>query len=152
MKSSKQPEKIGFQTKPDITTIDCDYIGPPDKLSNLRPVLRHQPIDETAIERELRLKRIATEEWNQQFWSNHNQNFFQVNKPAKRHEIRRKNVDATITKLMIRCCVPFQQKQDFIRANKQENEDSLSADKMSEFYKSFLDSNWKTHFNYNREW
>ena len=46
----------------------------------------------------------------------------------------------------------FQQKQEFIRANKQENEDSLSADKMSEFYKSFLDSNWKTHFNYNREW
>lgn len=46
----------------------------------------------------------------------------------------------------------FQEKQAFIKANKEENEDTLSADKMSEFYKSFLDSNWKSHFHYNREW
>lgn len=103
--------------------------------------MRHQPNDETPIERELRLKRIETEQWNQKFWSQHNQNFIQVNKQRKYHKIHTKNV-----------AILFQQKQEFIKANKQDNEDSLSADKMSEFYKSFLDSNWKTHFNYNREW
>lgn len=79
VKPKKQQKKVGFETKPDITKIDRDYIGPPDKLSNLRPVLRHQPSDETQIERELRLKRIEAEKWNQKFWSNHNQNFFKVN-------------------------------------------------------------------------
>lgn len=59
-------------------------------------------------------------------------------------------MNATFSDGILDCL--FQQKQEFIRANKQESEDSLSADKMSEFYKSFLDSNWKTHFNYNREW
>lgn len=37
-------------------------------------------------------------------------------------------------------------------ANKEETADTLSADKMSEFYKKFLDENWKTHFNYNKTW
>lgn len=121
IKKSKQQTKVGFESKPDINQIDRDYIGPPDKLSNLRPVLRHKPADETPIEKELRLKRIEVEQWNQHFWANHNQKF-------------------------------FNEKQAFIKANKATEDDTLSADKMSEFYKAFLDSNWNLHFNYNREW
>lgn len=78
VKSSKQQKKVGFETRPDINKIECDYIGPPDKLSNLRPVIRHVPADETPLERELRLKRTEVEEWNQKFWTNHNQRFFKV--------------------------------------------------------------------------
>lgn len=78
IKGKKQEKKIGFESKPDINKIDCDYIGPPDKVSNLRPVLRHVPADETPIEKELRLKRIEVEQWNQKFWTNHNQNFVKV--------------------------------------------------------------------------
>lgn len=29
---------------------------------------------------------------------------------------------------------------------------SLSAEEMSEFYKAFLDKNWKAHVSYNFEW
>ncbi|XP_057325861.1 COA8 family protein CBG23705, mitochondrial isoform X2 [Microplitis mediator] len=29
---------------------------------------------------------------------------------------------------------------------------SITADEMSVFYKTFLDKNWKTHFNYNISW
>lgn len=29
---------------------------------------------------------------------------------------------------------------------------ALTADEMSEFYKRFLDDNWKIHVNYNFEW
>lgn len=78
IKSNKQQKKIGFENKPDLSMIDCDYIGPPDKVSNLRPVLRHIPEDETPIEKVLRLKRIEVEKWNQNFWTNHNQNFIKV--------------------------------------------------------------------------
>lgn len=78
IKSVKNRKKIGFVSKPDVNQIETDFIGPPDKVSNLRPVLRHIPNDETPIEKQLRLKRIATEEWNQHFWTNHNQNFVKV--------------------------------------------------------------------------
>lgn len=46
----------------------------------------------------------------------------------------------------------IKEKQAFIAAHRKTDEDSLSADKLSEFYKTFLDSNWQSHFNYNREW
>lgn len=46
----------------------------------------------------------------------------------------------------------LQEKEAFIKANKPANEDTVPADKMSEFYKTFLDSNWKSHFDYNRQW
>lgn len=69
---------VGFKTKPTVALIDRDYIGPPDKTSNLRPVVRHVPEDESPLQKELRLVRIETEEWNQQFWANHNKRFIAV--------------------------------------------------------------------------
>lgn len=32
------------------------------------------------------------------------------------------------------------------------NKKTISTEEMSEFYKSFLDSQWKAHLNYNLEW
>lgn len=37
-------------------------------------------------------------------------------------------------------------------ANKTSETDTLSADKMSEFYKAFLDKNWRMHMLYNVSW
>lgn len=71
-------KKIGYEQKPNIKEIDRDYIGPVDKISNLRPVLRHVPNDETPIERQLRLKKIEIDEWNQTFWTTHNRRFINV--------------------------------------------------------------------------
>lgn len=69
---------VGFKTKPNATMIDKDYIGPPDKVSNLRSVVRHVPENETPLQKELRSARIETEEWNQQFWASHNKRFIAV--------------------------------------------------------------------------
>lgn len=46
----------------------------------------------------------------------------------------------------------FQQKLEFMQKHRTDDSEHLSADKMSEFYKTFLDRNWKFHFNYNWEW
>lgn len=46
----------------------------------------------------------------------------------------------------------LQEKEAFTKAHKKPDEDTVSADQMSEFYKTFLDTNWRSHFNYNREW
>lgn len=53
-------------------------IGPPDKMSNLRPILRYKPENESTTEEILRLKRLDVQEWNQQFWQNHNKHFYEV--------------------------------------------------------------------------
>lgn len=58
--------------------VDRDYIGPPNKLSNLRPIVRHVSENETALQKKLRLVRIETEEWNQRFWEKHNHKFISV--------------------------------------------------------------------------
>lgn len=71
-------KKNGLPTRPDPYMVHKDYIGPPDKISNLRPVVRHIKKDETALETRLRLKQTEVEQWNQEFWENHNRQFFQV--------------------------------------------------------------------------
>lgn len=55
-----------------------DWIGPPDKHSNLRPVHFHIPENESLLEQRLRELRQETQEWNQQFWANQNLTFNKV--------------------------------------------------------------------------
>nr|XP_034323283.1 cytochrome c oxidase assembly factor 8 isoform X1 [Crassostrea gigas] len=103
-----------------------DLIGPPDKKSNLRPVVFHVPQKETALQCRYRLMRKETHDWNQAFWANHNERFFK----EKEDFVRRKLDDK-------------QQTVDSAEAR-------LSADELSEFYKAFLDKNYPLHANYNR--
>lgn len=48
----------------------------------------------------------------------------------------------------------LQERQEYIKNNLKPGDDrqTLTADEMSEFYKAFLDRNWKVHVNYNFEW
>ncbi|KAM7346750.1 cytochrome c oxidase assembly factor 8 [Cochliomyia hominivorax] len=110
-----------FHDKPDPHLIKHDYIGPPDKESNLRPFVRCIPKNESDLEKRLRYKRIEIEEWNQSFWSRHNRRF-------------------------------YEEKNEFVRLHKSSGTQDISADKMSEFYKSFLDKNKKVHILYNISW
>nr|XP_051690844.1 uncharacterized protein LOC103345175 isoform X3 [Oryctolagus cuniculus] len=52
-----------------------DWIGPPDRYSNLRPVHFYIPENESPLERRLRELRQETQEWNQQFWAAQNLTF-----------------------------------------------------------------------------
>ncbi|KAF3830832.1 hypothetical protein GH733_002070 [Mirounga leonina] len=52
-----------------------DWIGPPDKHSNLRPIYFYVPENESPLEQKLRQLRQETQEWNQQFWANQNLTF-----------------------------------------------------------------------------
>lgn len=57
---------------------DVDIIGPPDAVSNLRPIIRKRLLDETLLQRELREMQDATQMWNQEFWAKHNTKFIKV--------------------------------------------------------------------------
>lgn len=55
-----------------------DWIGPPNPLSNLRPIVYHVPEKETGLEKRLRHLRQDTEDWNQDFWADQNITFSKV--------------------------------------------------------------------------
>lgn len=57
---------------------NVDMIGPPDPVSNLRPIVRKRLLHETRLQRQLRELQYKTQEWNQEFWSKHNTKFIQV--------------------------------------------------------------------------
>lgn len=102
---------------------NVDIIGPPDPLSNLRPIMRKRLLHETRMQQELRKYQDQTQAWNQSFWSKHNHRFIKE---------KQEYVNARLAKC--------------------EGKQALTADEMSEFYKKFLDDNWSIHVKYNFEW
>ncbi|KAF2905452.1 hypothetical protein ILUMI_00725 [Ignelater luminosus] len=98
-------------------------IGPPNPVSNLRPIIRQRLLHETPLQQRLRELQDETQAWNEEFWSEHNTRF-------------------------------IKEKESYIKSHLNPNDErkTLTADEMSEFYKAFLDHNWKTHVKYNFEW
>lgn len=108
-----------------------DWIGPPDKHSNLRPVRFHIPENESLLEQRLRELRQETQEWNQQFWANQNLTF---NKEKEEFIYSR-----------------LQAKGSGLRT-KSGQRTALDAEEMADFYKEFLSKNFQKHMRYNRDW
>lgn len=100
-------------------------IGPPNQLSNLRPVVFSIPRNESKLEKDFRLERDKVQKWNEDFWIKHNSAFLKES-----NEFRLKKLQSSTD------------------ADKK----SLSAEEMSEFYKRFLDKNWRVHVSYNFQW
>lgn len=69
------PQGLGFRPP---AHSHSDWIGPPDKHSNLRPIIFYVPPDESALERRLREARQEAQASNQRFWARHNRAFRQV--------------------------------------------------------------------------
>ncbi|KAL4237393.1 Apoptogenic protein 1 [Mactra antiquata] len=109
--------------------VKCDWIGPPDKLSNIRQIKFFVPECESLVEKQFREKRQSAQEFHHAFWSEHNKEFFTLKEKFTQEKLAEKkleNPDATVK--------------------------SLTPEEMSEFYKQFLDDNRKNHMQYNREW
>lgn len=99
-------------------------MGPPNPVSNLRPVNFHIPENESQVEREFRVMREEVQKWNEVFWSKHNTCFIREREEFAA-SITKKGSTETVTP---------------------------TAEEMSIFYKDFLDKNWKLHLTYNFEW
>lgn len=98
-----------------------NILGPPDKKSNIRPILRYIPENETELQHRLRMRRGEVHDWVDKFWRNHNKRF-------------------------------LVEKDQFVAKHKTADQETVSADKMSEFYKAFLDKNFKVHVYFNISW
>ncbi|XP_006839668.1 PREDICTED: LOW QUALITY PROTEIN: apoptogenic protein 1, mitochondrial [Chrysochloris asiatica] len=108
-----------------------DWIGPPDRHSNLRPVQFYIPEDESPLEQKLRELRQETQEWNQRFWANQNLTF------SKEKE---EFICARLTA------------KGLGRRTESGQKASLTAEEMADFYKEFFSRNFQKHVDYNRDW
>ncbi|KAG3260299.1 cytochrome c oxidase assembly factor 8 isoform X1 [Ictidomys tridecemlineatus] len=108
-----------------------DWIGPPDKYSNLRPVHFYVPENESPLEQKLRELRQETQEWNQQFWANQNLTFSKEKEEFIHSRLKAKGLGL---------CPGSGQKA------------TLNAEEMADFYKEFLSKNFQKHMYYNRDW
>uniref|UniRef100_A0A8D1T026 Cytochrome c oxidase assembly factor 8 n=1 Tax=Sus scrofa TaxID=9823 RepID=A0A8D1T026_PIG len=105
-----------------------DWIGPPDKYSNLRPVHFYIPENESPLEQKLRELRQETQEWNQQFWANQNLTFHKEKEEFIHSRLKAKGLGLTA---------------------EQGAKATLNAEEMAEFYKEFLSKNFQKHMYYN---
>ncbi|KAM9777885.1 cytochrome c oxidase assembly factor 8 [Neosynchiropus ocellatus] len=108
-----------------------DWIGPPNQLSNLRPIVYRIPENETELEKRLRNLRQETEDWNHTFWAKQNITFSTEKQAFIISQLQSKGLS-------------LRDEQGHRRA--------LSSEEMALFYKAFLDKNRTRHANYNKEW
>ncbi|XP_025247231.1 apoptogenic protein 1, mitochondrial isoform X1 [Theropithecus gelada] len=108
-----------------------DWIGPPDKYSNLRPVHFYIPENESPSEQKLRKLRQETQEWNQQFWANQNLTFSKEKEEFIHSRLKTKGLG--------------------LRTESGQKA-TLNAEEMADFYKEFLSKNFQKHMYYNRDW
>ncbi|KAL0969020.1 hypothetical protein UPYG_G00221650 [Umbra pygmaea] len=133
--SSSQPNKLENSAKrlQFIPAADSkhDWIGPPNRLSNLRPIIYHVPENETELEKKLRILRQETENWNHAFWTNQNVTFNNEKNYFILSQLKEKGITERDEKGRKR---------------------TLNSEEMAVFYKHFLDENCSRHANYNKEW
>ncbi|XP_053331221.1 cytochrome c oxidase assembly factor 8 [Spea bombifrons] len=108
-----------------------DWIGPPDRHSNLRPVRYFIPKDESKLERKLRALREETQAWNQRFWANQNLTF---------HQEKEEFIIERLNSLGLG------------ERDEEGRKRTLNAEEMATFYRDFLSKNFERHARYNREW
>ncbi|XP_034433414.1 cytochrome c oxidase assembly factor 8 [Hippoglossus hippoglossus] len=122
------PKRSIFRPPPSST---CDWIGPPNPLSNLRPIVYHIAENESELQRRLRNLRQETEDWNHEFWTKQNITFNKDRDSFIMSQLKAKG-------LTVR--------------DEQGRRRFLNSEEMAEFYKSFLDQNRTRHMTYNKEW
>ncbi|XP_067895098.1 cytochrome c oxidase assembly factor 8 [Heterodontus francisci] len=127
-RSENRAEISSFQPPADS---HHDWVGPQDRFSNLRPIKFYALKNESELEQQLRKLRIDTQNWNQKFWSNQNITFNKEKDKFIHSRLRAKGIGLR---------------------DEEGRKNTLNAEEMAEFYKEFLDINYKKHVNYNKEW
>lgn len=89
----------------------------------------HVPEDESDLERQYREQRQALLDWHHLFWTEHNKSFFTKKEEFVQKKLAEKQAEG-----------------------KSETSQSVTPEELSVFYKKFLDENYKTHIQYNKEW
>uniref|UniRef100_A0A663FCX0 Cytochrome c oxidase assembly factor 8 n=1 Tax=Aquila chrysaetos chrysaetos TaxID=223781 RepID=A0A663FCX0_AQUCH len=106
-------------------------LAPPDKHSNLRPVIFYVPPEESPLERRLREARQEAQACDQRFWARHNRTFRQEKEEFIYSRLKAKGVEMR---------------------DETGQKATLNVEEMADFYKDFLSKNFRKHMEYNRDW
>ncbi|XP_052273886.1 COA8 family protein Y39B6A.34, mitochondrial-like isoform X2 [Dreissena polymorpha] len=85
------------------------------------------PPDESSLERDYRLKREVVQKWHHEFWTAHNKRFFTLKEKYIQEKLAEKGEAA-------------------------DDINKVTPEELSVFYKKFLDDNYPTHIQYNKDW
>ncbi|XP_051625508.1 cytochrome c oxidase assembly factor 8 isoform X2 [Manacus candei] len=124
----ERPDSAGLGFSPPAHSHN-DWIGPPDKHSNLRPVIFYVPPEESPLERRLREARQEAQACNQRFWARHNCAFRQEKEEFIYSRLKAKGLEMR---------------------DETGQKATLNAEEMADFYKDFLSKNFRKHMQYNR--
>ncbi|EFP13388.1 hypothetical protein GCK72_021596 [Caenorhabditis remanei] len=100
-----------------------DWVGPPDNVSKIRKIMLRRVANESELERQYRTAREELNQWNSDFWAEHNQLFDR----QKSDFVEKKQ------KALGRL-------------------EHVSANELSEFYRDFLNDRHVAMMAYNKEW
>uniref|UniRef100_A0A8R1E5K3 Uncharacterized protein n=1 Tax=Caenorhabditis japonica TaxID=281687 RepID=A0A8R1E5K3_CAEJA len=100
-----------------------DWVGPPDNVSKIRKIMLRRLDNESDLEREYRTAREQLNQWNSDFWAEHNTLF-----------------DRQKTEFVER------------KQNELGRLEHVSANDLSEFYREFLNNRHDAMMAYNMEW
>ncbi|XP_023343678.1 apoptogenic protein 1, mitochondrial [Eurytemora carolleeae] len=108
-------------------TVCEEMIGPAHPISNLRALQLGRKHNETKYEVKLRLVRQETQMFNQEFWVEHNTAFKQG---------REKFINNLLA----------------VKYPTEKDKKTLTSEEMSEFYREFMNQQWRNHLQYNLDW
>ncbi|CAP20486.1 Protein CBG23705 [Caenorhabditis briggsae] len=100
-----------------------DWVGPPDSVSKIRKIMLRRVDNESELERQYRAAREELNQWNSDFWAEHNQLFDR----QKSEFVEKKQKE--LGRL-----------------------EHVSANELSEFYRDFLNDRHVAMMVYNKEW
>ncbi|CAI5452410.1 unnamed protein product [Caenorhabditis angaria] len=100
-----------------------DWVGPPDSVSKIRKIMLRRVDNESELEKQYRIAREELNQWNSDFWANHNTLF----DTQKIHYVEKRKKELG----------PLEH---------------VSANDLSDFYRDFLNERHSALMSYNKEW
>ncbi|VDH90056.1 Hypothetical predicted protein [Mytilus galloprovincialis] len=98
----------------------------------MRQIQFHIPDSETALQKKFRMLRQDTLDFNNKFWTKHNDDFFREKELFVKTKLAEKKVESDITDKDV--------------------PSKLTPEEMSMFYRQFLNENFRKNVKYNGEW
>lgn len=109
---------------------DCDMVGPPDPVSNIRPLRLREPTSDA--EKEVQKLRLQIWAMKHHFWMQHNTEFKQEKSAFVKELLRKKRASGKLTDV--------------------DDDSEVTSEEVSGFYKDFLDRKYEDQMTFTRRW
>lgn len=121
---------VGGKPSAESSHNHIDIVGPPDPVSNIRPLRLKQPTSKA--EKEVQKLKLQMWALKHEFWSQHNTQFKREKGDFANRVLQRKRVSGEL--------------------KDSDDVSQVTSEELSEFYKEFLDKNYEDQKRFTRNW